>query len=88
MISEKLPTETRKQWELSSKGKEPRRYAKLRFFLEQRAQALETTVLNGVGATKTQVNGNQRHLQTHLATSEQQYECCEETQKKFQMRKV
>ena len=83
LISEKLPTETRKQWELSSKGKEPQRYAELRLFLEERAQALEATAPNGVGATKTQMNGNQRHLHTHLATSEQQCECCEETHKIF-----
>ena len=65
LISEKLPTETRKQWELSSEGKEPQRYAELRLFLEERAQALEATAPNGVGATKTQMNGNQRHLHTH-----------------------
>ena len=51
-ISEKLPTETRKQWELSSKGKEPQKYAELRLFLETRAQALEATEPNGLGATK------------------------------------
>ena len=83
LISEKLPTETRKQWELSSKGKEPQRYTELRLFLEERAQALEATAPNGVGATKTQMNGNQRHLHTHLATFEQQCECCEETHKIF-----
>ena len=32
LISENLPTETRKQWELSSKGKEPQKYAAVRFF--------------------------------------------------------
>ena len=83
LISEKLPTETRKQWELSSKGKEPQRFAELRLFLEERAQALEATAPNGVRATKTQMNGNQRHLHTHLATSEQQCECCEEMHKIF-----
>ena len=83
LISEKLPTETRKQWELSSEGKEPQRYAELRLFLEERAQALEATAPNGVGATKTQMNGNQRHLHTHFATSEQKFECCEETHKIF-----
>ena len=35
------------------------------------------------GATKTEMNGNQRHLHTHLATSEQQCECCEEMHKIF-----
>ena len=80
LISEKLPTETR---ELSSKDKEPQRYEELRLFLEERAQALEATAPNGVGATKTQMNGNQRHLHTHLATSEQQCECCEETHEIF-----
>ena len=91
LISEKLPTETRKQWKLSSKVKEPQKYAELRgtrtsfayAFLEERAQALEATAPNAVGATKTQMNGNQRHLHTHLATSEQQCECCEETHKIF-----
>ena len=87
LISEKLPTETRKQWELSSKGREPQRNAELGFFLEERAQALEATAPNGVGATKTQMNGNQRHLHTHLATSEQQCECFEETHKIFKCRK-
>ena len=83
MISEKLPTETRKQWELSSKGKEPQSCAELRLFLEERAQALEATEPNGVGATKTQMNGSQRHSHIHLATSEQQCEYCEETHKIF-----
>ena len=41
LISEKLPTETRKHWELSSKSKEPQKYAELRLFLEECAQALE-----------------------------------------------
>ena len=83
MISEKLPTETRRQWELSSKGKEPQKYAELRRFLEERAQAHEDSAPNGTGATKIQVNGNPRPLHTYLATSEQQCECCEETNKIF-----
>ena len=83
LISEKLPTETRKQRELSSKGKEPQRYAELRLFLDERAQALEATAPNGIGATKTKVNGDPLHLHTLLATSEQQSECCKETHKIF-----
>ena len=58
LISENLPTETRKQWELYSKGKEPQTYAELRLFSEERAQALEATAPNGIGATRTLVNGN------------------------------
>ena len=58
LISEKLSTETRKQWELSSKGKEPQTYAELKFFSEERAQALEVTTPNGLGAIRTLVNGN------------------------------
>ena len=52
LISEKLPTETRKQWELSSKVKEPQEYAELRLLLEERAQELGATVPNGIGAIK------------------------------------
>ena len=52
-------------------------------FLRGRAQALEATAPNEIGATKTQVNGNQRHLHTHLSTSEQQGEYYEETHKNF-----
>ena len=71
----------------SSKGKEPQKYAGFRLFLEERAQALGATAPNGLGATKTQVNGNPRYLPTHLATSEQQCECCEETHKIFKCEK-
>ena len=89
LINEKLPTETVKQWELSSKGKEPQKYAELRRFLEERAQALKATAPNGFGATKIQMKGSPRHLHTNLATFEQQ---CERTlwrnAQNFQMRKV
>ena len=34
------------------------------------------------------MNGNPRHLHTHLATSEQQCECCEETHKIFNCGKL
>ena len=42
LIAEKLPTETRKFWELSSKGKELQTYQELKTFLEERVQALES----------------------------------------------
>ena len=83
MISEKLPTETRKQGKLSSKVKDPQKYADFRIFLEERTQTLKATAPNELGATKTQVTWNPRHLHTHMATSEQQCECCEEKHKIF-----
>ena len=87
LLSEKLPSETRKQWELSSKGKDAQKYAQLRRFLKERTQAPKATAPNGIEAKKTQVNWNP-HLRTHLATSEQQCECCEETHKFLKCGKI
>ena len=42
LIAEKLPTETRKFWGLSLKGKELQTYQELKIFLEERVQALES----------------------------------------------
>ena len=64
-------------------GQETSEACRAQIFLEERAQAFEATKPKEIGAPKPQVNGNPRQLHTHLATFEQQCECCEETHKIF-----
>ncbi|XP_075261145.1 uncharacterized protein LOC142352875 [Convolutriloba macropyga] len=88
LIAEKLPTKTRKFWELSLKGKRPQTYQELKTFLEERVQALESAVpSNSSSNTKkrshSKQNQLQRQLHIHVTTTNQQCECCEEEQQTF-----
>ena len=88
LIAEKLPSEARKFWELSSKGKELKSYRELRTFLEERVQALESAApsissSNIEKRSHLQQNQGQRHLHTHVTTTNQQCECCEEEHRIF-----
>ena len=86
LIAEKLPTETRKFWELSSKGKELQTCQELKTFLEERVQALESAApsnrsSNTEKRSHTQQNQPQRQVHTHVTTTNQQ--CCEEEHRIF-----
>ncbi|XP_075264417.1 uncharacterized protein LOC142356375 [Convolutriloba macropyga] len=88
LIAEKLPSETRKFWEFSSKGKELQSYQELRTFLEERVQALESAAPSNSSSniekrSQSQQNQGQRHLHTHVTTKNQQCECCEEEHRIF-----
>ena len=88
LIAEKLPTETRKFWEFSSKGKEVQTYQELKTFLEERVQALESAESSNSSSnteklSHTHQNQPQRQLQTHVTTTNQQCECCEEEHRIF-----
>ena len=88
LIAEKLPTDTRKFWELSSKGKELQTYQELKTFLEERVQALESAAPSSSSSntekrSHTQQNQPQRQLHTHVTTTNQQCECCEEEHRIF-----
>ena len=88
LIAEKLPTETRKFWELSSKGKEIQTYQEIKTFLEERVQALESAApsnssSNNEKRSQSQQNQAQRQLHTHVTTTNQQSECCEEEHRIF-----
>ena len=82
LIAGKLPTETRKSWELSSKGKE------LEIFLEESVQALESAAPSNSSSntrkqSHSQQNQTQRQLHTHVTTRNQQCKCCEEKHRNF-----
>ena len=88
LIVEKLPSETRKFWELSSKGKELQSYQELRTFLEERVQALESAAPSNRSSniekrSHSQQNQGQRHLHTYITTTNQQCKCCEEEHRIF-----
>ena len=44
LLMERLPIETRKSWENSTPGREPQRYDQLKNYLEERCQALATSL--------------------------------------------
>ena len=88
LIAEKLPIETRKFWELSSERKELQTYQELKTFLEERVQALESAAPSNSSSntekrSHTQQNHPQRQLHTHVTTTNQQCECCEEEHRIF-----
>ena len=88
LIAEKLPSETRKFWELSSKGKELQSYQEPITFLEERDQALESAApcnssSNIEKRSNSQHNQGQRHLHTHVTTTNRQCKCCEEEHRIF-----
>ena len=88
LITEKLPAETRKFWELSTPGTEPQTYDDLKKFLDARCQALEAATLSTPPtSTPTQARfttrqnsqpsqSSQRSYNVNVATSEVQCECC------------
>ena len=87
LITEKLPAETRKFWELSTPGTEPQTYDDLKKFLDARCQALEAATLSTPPtSTPTQARfttrqnsqpsqSSQRSYNVNVATSEVQCEC-------------
>ena len=82
LIAKILPSETRKFWELSLKGKELLTYQELKTLLEERVQALESAApSNSSSNTKkwshSQQNQAQRQLNTHVLATNQQCGCCE-----------
>ena len=84
----KLPTETRKFWELSSKSKELQAYQELKTFLEERAQALESASLSNSSSntekqSHSQQNRAQRELHTHVTKTNQQFKYCEDKHRIF-----
>ena len=86
LIGEKLPTETRKFWEISSPGKDPQTYSNLKTFLEERTQALEAAAYNGTQSLndkKQQSPGStsDRKLHTHVTSSSNGCECCDNSHK-------
>ena len=88
LIAEKLPTETQKFWEISSKRKELQTDQELKTFLEERVKALESTApsyssSNTKKRSHTQQNQPQRQLHTHVTTTNQQCECCDEEHRIF-----
>ena len=92
LIAEKLPPDTRKFWELSSKGKELHPYPELKTFLEERVQAVESAApSNSSSNTKKrshlQQNQAQRQFHTHVMTTNQHCECCEEEHQMFKFGK-
>ena len=92
LITEKLPTETQKIWEVYSKGKEVQTYQQLKTFLKERVQALESaapsnSTSNTEKQSRLQQNQPQRQLHTHVTTTNQQCECCEEEHRIFKCRK-
>ena len=62
LITAKLPAETKQHWELSSKGKNPQKYAELRLFLEKGAEAWEARTAHGNSTTKPQQKTTLRHV--------------------------
>ena len=93
LIAEELPTETKKFWEFSSKGKESHTFQELKIFLEERVQALESAApSNSSSNTKkrshSEQNQEQRQHHTHVPTPNQQCECCEEEYRIFTCEKV
>ena len=66
LISEQLPAETTKYWELSSEGKTRQKFAALQLFLEERDQVLEATTTLENSTTRQQQNIILRHLYTIL----------------------
>ena len=73
ILTERLPIETRKAWEISTPGREPQQYGQLKKFLEERCQALETSSLRSTSMGNQQFdrkgsNMTPKTLQTNLAT--------------------
>ena len=67
LIAEKLPTEPRKFWELSSKGKQLQTYQELKTFLEERVQALESLApSNSSSNTEKRSHSQQNQAETTL----------------------
>ena len=50
LIAEKFPAETRKCWELSSRGRDPQRYHDMKDFMEERTRALEAATQQSASA--------------------------------------
>ena len=69
--AEKLPTETRKCWELSSPGRNPKRYLDMKNFMEERTRAIEEATQQSASAIdkKPTSSPKLRKLHSHIATS-------------------
>ena len=85
LITEKLPAETRKFWELSTPGTCPQTYNDLKKFLEARCLALEaanlstsspSTQVRFVSRQGSQSQNTQRSYNNNTSTSETKCECC------------
>ena len=93
LVTEKLPADTTKFWELSTPGTDPQTYNDLKKFLEARCLALEASTLSAPTIssqhrfTTRQNNNNQqshssqRNYNTNTKTNEINCECCNGTHK-------
>ena len=90
LVTEKLPADTRKFWELSTPGTDPQTYNDLKKFLETRCLALEASTLSAPTISSqhrftTRQNNNQqshssqRNYNTNTTTNEINCECCNGT---------
>ena len=92
LVTEKLPADTRKFWEISTPGTDPQTYNDLKKFLETRCLALEASTLSAPTISSqhrftTRQNNNQqshssqRNYNTNTTTIEINCECCNGTHK-------
>ena len=68
IVSNKLDSETRKQWELSDPGTDFQTYQQLKTFVESRCQALEAAVVNVTKHKDLEVKGNHRDPRSFAQT--------------------